>query len=74
MTESLEELDQQRSSIFQEMVRLPDFRSGSITALPGDCHADDSDRHQRLGTANICSDESPDAHRHAQPRTGRYLG
>jgi len=37
MTESLDELEQQRSSIFQEMARLPDFRSGSITATHGTC-------------------------------------
>ena len=37
MTESLDELEQQRSSIFQEMVGLPDFRSGSITATRGTC-------------------------------------
>lgn len=37
MTEALEELEQQRSSIFQEMARLPDFRSGSITATRGTC-------------------------------------
>jgi hypothetical protein len=37
MTESLDELEQQRSSIFQEIVRLPDFRSGSITATHGTC-------------------------------------
>jgi hypothetical protein len=37
MTESLEELEQRRTSIFQEMVRLPDFRSGSITTTRGTC-------------------------------------
>ena len=37
MTESLEQLEQQRSSIYQEMVRLHDFRSGSITATRGTC-------------------------------------
>lgn len=37
MTKSLDELEQQRSSIFQEMVGLPDFRSGSITATRGTC-------------------------------------
>ena len=37
MTESVHELEQQRSSIFQEMVRLPDFRSGSITTTRGTC-------------------------------------
>jgi hypothetical protein len=37
MTESLDQLEQQRSSIFQEMIGLPDFRSGSITATRGTC-------------------------------------
>jgi hypothetical protein len=37
MPESLDELEQQRSSIFEEIVRLPDFRSGSITATRGTC-------------------------------------
>jgi hypothetical protein len=37
MTESLEKLEQQRSGIFQEMARLPDFRSGSITTTCGTC-------------------------------------
>ena len=37
MPELLDELEQQRSSIFQEIVRLPDFRSGSITATRGTC-------------------------------------
>ena len=37
MPESLDELEQQRRSIFQEIVRLPDFRSGSITATRGTC-------------------------------------
>ena len=37
MTQSLAELEQQRITIFQEMVRLPDFRSGSITATVGTC-------------------------------------
>ena len=37
MPESLLELEQQRSAIFQEMQRLPDFRSGSITATSGPC-------------------------------------
>jgi hypothetical protein len=37
MSESLEKLEQQRSSIFEEMFRLPDFRSGSITATRGTC-------------------------------------
>jgi hypothetical protein len=37
MPESLIELEQQRSAIFQEILRLPDFRSGSITATRGTC-------------------------------------
>jgi hypothetical protein len=37
MSESLLELEQQRSAIFQEMLRLPDFRSGSITTTRGTC-------------------------------------
>jgi hypothetical protein len=37
MPESLDELEQQRSSIFEEIVRLPDFRSGSITGTRGTC-------------------------------------
>jgi hypothetical protein len=35
--ESLTALEQERSSILQEMVRLPDFRSGSITTTSGTC-------------------------------------
>ena len=46
MTESLEELEQQRSSIFQEMARLPDFRSGSITAIRGTCGKPNCHCHQ----------------------------
>lgn len=37
MAESLADLEQQRSSIFQQMLELPDFRSGSITATYGTC-------------------------------------
>lgn len=37
MTESLDKLEQQRSRIFQEMSRLPDFRPGSITTTRGTC-------------------------------------
>ncbi len=37
MPESLDELEQQRSNIFEEIVQLPDFRSGSITATRGTC-------------------------------------
>lgn len=47
MTESLNELEQRRSSIFQEMVRLPDFRSGSITATRGTCGKPNCHCHQR---------------------------
>ena len=46
MTESLQELEQQRSSIFQEMVRLPDFRSGSITTTRGTCGKPNCHCHQ----------------------------
>ena len=37
MPESLVDLEQQRSAILQQMLRLPDFRSGSITAIRGTC-------------------------------------
>lgn len=37
MTESLDQLEQQRGSICEEIGRLPDFRSGSITATRGTC-------------------------------------
>jgi Family of unknown function (DUF6788) len=37
MPESLDDLEQQRTSIVQEIGRLPDFRSGSITATRGTC-------------------------------------
>jgi len=37
MPDSLAELEQQRNTLFQEMLRLPDFRSGSITATSGRC-------------------------------------
>jgi len=37
MAESLADLEHQRSAIFQQMLRLPDFRSGSITATRGTC-------------------------------------
>jgi hypothetical protein len=37
MEESLAELEQQRSAILQQMLALPDFRSGSITATQGTC-------------------------------------
>jgi hypothetical protein len=37
MPESLIDLEQQRSAIFEQMLRLPDFRSGSITTTYGTC-------------------------------------
>lgn len=37
MPESLGDLEQQRRIIFQQMMDLPDFRSGSITATYGTC-------------------------------------
>src|ERR1700678_3855581 len=37
MADSLTELEQLRHTIFQEMLQLPDFRSGSITATRGRC-------------------------------------
>ena len=37
MAESLVYLEQQRSAIFQQMMCLPDFRSGSITTTRGTC-------------------------------------
>lgn len=37
MAESLVDLEQQRHAIFQRMMELPDFRSGSITATYGTC-------------------------------------
>jgi hypothetical protein len=37
MPESLTDLEQQRRAIFQRMMELPDFRSGSITATYGTC-------------------------------------
>lgn len=46
MTESLDALEQQRHSIFQEMTRLPDFRSGSITATRGTCGKPNCHCHQ----------------------------
>jgi len=46
MPESLAELEQQRSAIFQEMLRLPDFRSGSITATRGTCGKTNCHCHQ----------------------------
>ena len=37
MPQPLVDLEQQRSAIFQGMLRLPDFRSGSITTTRGTC-------------------------------------
>jgi hypothetical protein len=37
MPESLVDLEHQRHAILQQMLRLPDFRSGSITATRGTC-------------------------------------
>lgn len=37
MPESLSDLEHQRNAILQQMLRLPDFRSGSITAARGTC-------------------------------------
>ena len=37
MPDSLVDLEQQRSTLFQEMLQLPDFRSGSITPTPSLC-------------------------------------
>ena len=37
MPESLADLEQQRSAVFQQLLQLPDFRSGSITATQGTC-------------------------------------
>src|ERR1700691_1565255 len=37
MPDSLAELEQQRNTLFHEMLRLPHFRSGSLTATSGRC-------------------------------------
>src|SRR5580704_7170140 len=37
MPDSLSDLEHQRNAILQQMLRLPDFRSGSITATRGTC-------------------------------------
>lgn len=37
MSESLLDLEHQRNAILQQMLHLPDFRSGSITATRGTC-------------------------------------
>jgi hypothetical protein len=46
MPESLGELEQHRTRIFKEMVGLPDFRSGSITATRGTCGKPNCHCHQ----------------------------
>ncbi len=37
MPEFLADLEQQRRAVSQRIVELPDFRSGSITAIYGTC-------------------------------------
>ena len=37
MPDSLSDLEHQRNAVLQQMLRLPDFRSGSITAARGTC-------------------------------------
>jgi hypothetical protein len=37
MSQSLTDLEQQRNAILQQILRLPDFRSGSITTTSGTC-------------------------------------
>jgi hypothetical protein len=37
MTESLAELEQRRSAVLSQILKLGDFRSGSITAITGRC-------------------------------------
>ena len=37
MPQPLVDLEQQRGAIFEQMLRLPDFRSGSITTTRGTC-------------------------------------
>ena len=46
MPESLADLEQQRRAIFQRMMELPDFRSGSITATYGTCGKPNCHCHQ----------------------------
>jgi hypothetical protein len=46
MAESLTDLEQQRSAILQQMLELPDFRSGSITATYGACGKPNCHCHQ----------------------------
>jgi hypothetical protein len=46
MPESLADLEQQRRTIFQRMMELPDFRSGSITATYGTCGKPNCHCHQ----------------------------
>lgn len=47
MSKSLHDLEQQRSAIFQQMLHLPDFRSGSITPTRGTCGKPNCHCHQR---------------------------
>ena len=46
MLESLADLEQQRRALFQRMMELPDFRSGSITATYGTCGKPNCHCHQ----------------------------
>jgi hypothetical protein len=46
MAESLTDLEQQRSAILQQMLELPNFRSGSITATYGTCGKPNCHCHQ----------------------------
>jgi len=46
MPESLLDLEQQRNAVLQQMLRLPDFRSGSITATRGTCGKPNCHCHQ----------------------------
>jgi hypothetical protein len=46
MPDSLLDLEHQRSAIFQEMLQLPDFRSGSITPTHGTCGKPNCHCHQ----------------------------
>src|SRR5262249_60608862 len=46
MPESLVDLEDQRNAILQQILRLPDFRSGSITATRGTCGKSNCRCHQ----------------------------
>ena len=46
MSESLENLEDQRAAIRQQIVQLGDFRSGSITAISGPCGKPNCHCHQ----------------------------